>query len=386
MTNPFKIPLLLSVTLLTACSGNDEPKPEVKTLDRTVLVYMAADNTLGTAQFDSADIREMHQAALAGDINGGRLLLYHKGPNTAPTLSEIKEDGTFAVIRDYTGDGLTSVHADRMKKVIADARAVDSDNDFGIVLWSHADGWLNSGIDETGRAANGKLRNFGIEDNKRMKLSTLANVLKASGPIDFIYFDCCYMGAAEVVYELRDVTPTIVASATELPANGMPYDQNIKAFFATEGPNLIQAAQNTYNHYNAMTNAVSRSCTMAVYNTAGMADLATATASVYAAADKLWPADYRPQHFQTDSDPRYDLADYVKRLAEDIDPALYTTWRQSFDKVVVYEAHTPKMWADFSLERCNGMSTYIPDTADKFDRKGYDTTAWYQDVASKLRK
>ena len=54
----------------------------------------------------------------------------------------------------------------------------------------------------------------------------LANVMKETfepGKIDFILFDACMMGTAEVCYEFKDVTKHCVASVLETPLYGFPY-------------------------------------------------------------------------------------------------------------------------------------------------------------------
>ncbi|MDE5651385.1 MAG: hypothetical protein K2I35_10400 [Duncaniella sp.] len=71
---------MLCLAVLTACGKNDGPTPDPDdlTTHRTVLVYMVADNTLGTTWgCDQADLDEMLKAAGEGALNGGRLIVYH---------------------------------------------------------------------------------------------------------------------------------------------------------------------------------------------------------------------------------------------------------------------------------------------------------------------
>ena len=90
------------------------------------------------------------------------------------------------------------------------------------------------------------------------------------------------MGSVEVLYELRNVTSRIVASASEIPVDGMPYTKNLPLFFKTT-PDLAAAAQNTFEYYNELGGS-DRTCTIAVYNLAGMDDLANATRPIYEAS------------------------------------------------------------------------------------------------------
>lgn len=388
MLRPTKYLFLTVITLLLAACGssNNEPTPPPvpdTPVHRTVLVYIAADNSLGTARYDSADIREMRAAALNGDLQGGRLLVYHKGPDTAPTLSEMGTDGKLTVIKDYTADSLTSIHAQRMLSVIADARQTAPADQMGLVLWSHADGWLNNGIDDPYFGTQSKARSYGQEQGKRMSLTTLSKVLDAAGGFDFIYFDCCYMGTVEVAYQLRNVTPYIVASPTELPANGMPYDRNLRSLFKPAGADLVEAATNTFNTYNALYGQ-DRTCTMTVIRTDALEGLAAATARLYGdATTEMWPLGYYPQKFAyTGINYHYDMADYVRTMGASADPQMLADWESAFADAIMYEAHTPLLWDLMSLERCNGLSTYIPRNTDDLSTRGYNQLDWYTDVAS----
>ena len=99
--------LFMLLPAVVSCSDkNDEPTPEppVKTVGRTVIVYMLADNSLGSLvspyDYDMQDINEMLMAAGKGDITDGRLLVYHSSRNgktvsvsythlTLPTTSRV---------------------------------------------------------------------------------------------------------------------------------------------------------------------------------------------------------------------------------------------------------------------------------------------------------
>ena len=78
---------------------------------------------------------------------------------------------------------------------------------------------------------------FGFDKGQKMNLTTLARTLQGQN-FGFVYFDCCYMGSVEVAYELRHA----------MPSNGMPYNRNIRCFFAPEA-DLLTAARNTFELY-----------------------------------------------------------------------------------------------------------------------------------------
>ena len=61
---------ILIVAFLYSCS-DDEPQPIIEA-NRTILVYMVAGNSLGTGNYDTADINEMIAASETNSFNNGR--------------------------------------------------------------------------------------------------------------------------------------------------------------------------------------------------------------------------------------------------------------------------------------------------------------------------
>ena len=168
------LPLLLAI--LAGCSG-DEPAPGPEPAPgspRTLLVYMIANNNLGYpyewAQYDLRDIAEMEQAAAAGALGDSRLIVFRHA-YIAPGKSEMKllevtRSGTRELLA-YSGLP-SSASEETMRRVIADTKAIAPADSYGLVLWSHASGWLNTGIDTpSGGAALVRLRRLGLKCHER---------------------------------------------------------------------------------------------------------------------------------------------------------------------------------------------------------------------------
>ncbi len=375
--------IAVAAILSVGISGCHKDEDTTKKTHRTILVYMAACNSLGSADADDNDIAEMLTAVKNGDLNGGRLLLYHADVNANVKLYDVTVDG-LVELHDYSNDGLSSVKAERMLNVIADAKRIAPAEEYGLILWSHGSGWLQDGLDESATTATTQSKSqksFGLERNTRMNITTLANVLNGQG-FAFVYFDCCYMGSIEVAYELRDTTPYIVASVSELPVDGMPYDKNLKCLFA-DNFDLVGAATNTFNFYNDQS-GFWQTCTMSVIRTAGLGNLAAATRYIYEKAETCYPTGYKPQPFMADATCYYyDLGDYVKALASDED---YASWQTALNNCLLYTAATPTLWQQVLIDSHSGFSTYIFKSEDDAvaARKNYDTLSWYTDVVSAL--
>ena len=369
------IVLFLSVFALTGCK--DEPK----NTPRTVLVYMAANNSLGTGGYDSKDLREMKEAVTGNPdvFKGGRLVIFYAPTDGTQVLYELLPgSGELKELKRYASDQYT-VSASRMNEVMNDTRSVAPADSYGLVLWSHALGWTQDGRKEevTGRS-------WGSDRGQTMNITTLASVLRDKA-FDWIYFDCCYMGSVEVLYELRGVTNRVVASASEIPVDGMPYNKNLPLFFQPTA-DLARATQNTFEYYDRQS-GVDRTCTITVYNLSGMDQLADATRSIYMNASKVLPSSFNNLALSLDGKPLfYDLGVYVRGMVEtnDIDKELLEKWNLAYQDVVEYENATPYLWNRIPLEQFTGMSTYIARGEADMTYRGYNTLKWYETVAKYL--
>lgn len=371
---------------LSSCKHTDEPDVVITPVTRTVLVYMVANNSLGMYGHDADDLDEMLTAARSGGLHNGRLLVYHvPTSNQTPILKEVTADGIVNLL-EYDTE-LTSVSSERMRQVIADTKALAPASDYGIVLWSHASGWLQTGIDEVLELSADEARplDYGDDNGKKMRITTLAHVLDGQG-FSFIYCDCCYMATVEVAYELRHATKYIVGSVTELPAPGMRYDKNIPLLLKDGDPDLIQCARNTYEHYASQLQSINRTCTMSVISTSALDDLATATRAIYGSGATI-SSSYKPQPFEitTSRNPEchyFDLANYV--TAYDVPSTLQQQWNAVMDRAVLYKANTPHIWDDLEIKHHCGLSTYPLTDPSKAYICGYSELQWYRDVASVL--
>lgn len=375
---------IFSAAMLQSCHHNDEPvppEPVEQKAPRTMLVYMVATNNLGSGGFDDSDLREMERAAIAGDLGGGRLVVYHAS-SKGVVLKEITPEGT-DTLKTYD-KGQVSVTIERMREVIADTKELAPAFDYGLVLWSHASGWLQDGIVEESLP----LRSFGQDgsiDSKKMNISSLAEATKEAG-LSYIYFDCCYMGSVEVAYEMRNSTKYMVMSPAEIPANGMPYDLNIKYLLDTNitlEEALVAAATSTFNSYNDVFQIGDCPNTMAVIKTEGLESLAEATRQIYERAQFSRVPEIDYQKFS----PRYtryyyDYGQYVESLCHD--EWLLNRWQEAMSGTVRYAAASPWIWSSFPVEHYSGLSTFILDSEIDGNVKDYNTLQWYKDVASVL--
>lgn len=381
----------MMAVMASACH-NDEPEPEpvpdpVPT--RTVIVYMVANNNLGQglSRYDRLDLEEMAAAATAGAIpEDCHLIVYHAPYHSDPVLKEITAEGT-RELKVYKGSYTQgySLTPERFQEVFADVESLAPADSYGLVLWSHGTGWVETN-DSRSLSAPDDLDSrliqplsFGVDGDYEMKVTSLAKALEGR-TFDFLYFDCCLMGSVEVAYELRNAAPVIVASPTELQVFGQRYDWNIPVFFA-ENADMVAAARNTFNFYNDMTDGVAQACTMVTIDTQALPELADATRAIMATG-AVSATDYSPIKFYNSYGGKaiVDMADYITSLPG-VDESLIAQWLVAYQKVQLYSAATPT-YGRYNLAGYRGLASAIVESRDAAERYGYENQAWYRDVVS----
>lgn len=135
---------------LQPCNQDDDPVPAEK-VTRTVLAYIMADNSL--SGFASSDIDEMMKGMSTVDASLYNLLVYVDDASSEnsqsysfPTLYRLSKDKrgnvTKEIIREYKEQVSTdpSVMQEVMKRAFTEYPA----ESYGLVVWSHGEGWIPS--------------------------------------------------------------------------------------------------------------------------------------------------------------------------------------------------------------------------------------------------
>lgn len=369
---------IVTIVFITSCSNsnNEEPEIIIPECRRTVLVYMVATNSLGAKGFDELDMEEMRTAM--GNYKGGdcRFLVYRVVYNQVPRLIEIKNEGDKAVdvvLKNYTPTLHASVTKQRFAEVINDVKTLAPAKDYGLILWSHSDGWATSLLYKS----VAKPRDFGEDNGAKMHIDSLADALPEH-TFSFIYADACYMGAIEVAYQLRKKIDYFVGSPAELPANGMQYDKNIPCFFEEE-PDLLQACRNTFDYYNSLSGD-SRTLTISLIDCSKLDKLASVCKEIHSSALPLTSVAglqyynrFQPRFF-------YDFGQYTNLIAAN--ESLKEKFNEALGDAVIYKACTPAIFGSLFIdsENYSGLSTYIMGQGSIANEEYYLTLDWYKDV------
>lgn len=235
----------LLVIVLAACSNEIPEQQPAKRSGRTVLAYLISNNKAGSLDTYLRDnVIDMY-TALGNMKESCTLLVFYRPytgdtPLSNPTLMSFYADGrgninnlaaltgsdlTFDAVcriaqkKEYTMNSQIATDPAVMEEVFTDMQTVAPSDSYGLILGSHASGWM--------KGTSVPTKAFGDDDGYNIDIPDLADVLKNSfsEKLDFVLFDACMMGTAEVGYELRETTSYCIASVMETPVYGFPYDQ-----------------------------------------------------------------------------------------------------------------------------------------------------------------
>lgn len=339
---------LLLAFLLVNCNKEDIIIPKEST--RTVLVYMAADNSLGAGSnsFDKQNIDGMLEGCTEKTLNGGNLIVYVDAKDTIPFLLQITPQGK-KELKGYP-EHQNSVSVETMQEVMQDVKELFPSPSYGLMLWSHGSNWFPSNMTT--------LRAFGQDQSNWMELSELKEALPDNG-FDFIIFDACYMAGIEVMYELKDKAPYIMAAPTEILGSGFPYRRIISHLFA-KTTDLKGICDEFYDYY---ANSSEPSATIALVETSKLDKLATATRDIIKDNfDKTESIQFSTlqRYYRSPYYGMYDFDDYILRIAPE---EQYASFQAVLNEAVIYKKNTPSFLPGYSggyhITHYSGLSSFV---------------------------
>ena len=370
---------------LVSCEKNDvEPQ---KT--RTLMVYLAGDNNLsGHMQKNISSMMSAWKKSYNANI-----VIYFDAPNAAPELYTFRFNGKEVekqVLKTY--EEMDCADPEVLKEVLNEMQDLYPSDSYGLILGSHASGWIPSG--GSGRSSRMLYaepvltRSFGTDYTGPNEMDTrdMAKAIPFNKEnLEFILFDACLMSSIEVLYDLRDKAKYVIASPAELPAPGFPYAR-VMPYFWGKGTNLekdlVKVCDEFWDYYNTY-NAANRFGTIALIKMDGMEHLFDLTrevlqgkkdyvADIYQKAVYCYPMVEYSKH-----DRFFDLGEYMKYMTEGRE-GLYKEYRDFLDnQVVIYKnATNPFYYTEIPEEKFSGIATYIPLSIWPTETNAYWGFSW----------
>lgn len=391
--------------LFTACEQEDEPIPAEK-VSRTVVAYIMADNSL-TDRDDLAekDINEMILGMEQVDASQYNLLVYVDKYRSAPVLYHIHKDKKGKVIKESVKEYDEHVSTDPaiMQDVLKRSFAEYPAESYGLVLWSHGEGWIPNPLSVKKDASTRWIGQDTTGETTYLNIADLTSVLSNLPHFDFILIDACFGQAIEVAYEFRHYTDYIIGSPTEIPGPGAPYEKVVPAMFAQSnvGIGIGQAYYELYaDTYTGVAPKDNDNWTggvsIAVIKCDALDELASITNQTLKSVElntllnNTYDYDQRSKR-DASRVGYYDMKQLMQQLSTDMN-----AWTIAMDNAIVYWKTTPKnssglidpygvVLFNVPQEETCGMSHYIPKSLNSPAAAAYRSTAWYKDAGlSKL--
>lgn len=378
----YLIGVFLGLLLFMSCNKEVDIKLGSDLPSRTILYYLAADNSL------YAEADEKISALRSGFPGGGNnLVIYRDSHNASPELLSVYVDATgqnqIRTVKTYSEQNGAS--GTTFQSVVDDVERLFPAASYGLILFSHASGWLPKGTLTRPESAVLQMNiasiqtyTVAMDGSDELDLQAFA----ASIPdhfFDFIGFEACFMAGIEVLYELKDKTDYILSSSAEIVSPGfLPIYPTALPMLYQSQPDLVGFARSYFDFWNAQPGDY-RSATISVVKTSGLASLATwirQHATGWVATDGF--ADI--QHFDRYPNHRlfFDFADYYGRKVGASERAELELLLRS---IVVYRAATPSFipgQLGFRIDAHSGITTYIPQ--ERFPRLNdrYIELSWWK--------
>lgn len=388
--------LLLLFTIVSCSQEIDFPQPKPQNPryrdpsmlqeKRTLLVYIALNNSL------SSEIQDIHNALKEGwdaKTMGSLIILSHSRDDNGPMLLKFREQNKVTVIDTLKRyPNRNSASAELMSQVIADAKSFAPSVSYGMVLFSHASGWLpaksyiNPLAWEATSPKSSQITSYSIfEDNGReMELAAFASAIP-DGTFDFIASEMCFMSGVEIAYALRNKTDFLLASAPEVLSPGFTpiYKTSLGLLYKPEA-DLQGFGQAFFDYFNGLQGDY-KSAVISLVKTSEMDALAALTREISLpelskeVINQIQPYDgnYRPSNW-----PHlfFDFGDYMSHIASH---EQYLELTNILDKAVIYKRNTAKL-INIPIAKHSGLSIYIPQASLPRLNKAYEETEWWKAV------
>ena len=380
--------MLMATSWLSACH-DDIPDDLARTRtatsqERTIIMYLpySGSGYNNLYSFFEQNIRDVEQSIKqTGGLGTNNLyvVIADNSPNRV-YLYRIRMEGTECVhdtIKRYDHPRL--MDAQWVTRVINDVKSISETPKYVMLVGCHGEGWLPPKNNVT----RAKTRWFG-GPGYAISIADFAQGIEQTGiKLEYLLFDDCYLSCAEVAYDLRNATNMLIASTSEVMADGMPYAE-VFQYLSSPQPNFGQLVNNYIAHYQRQSYPYA---TIGVINTQYIQSMAQLMKQVN--ATYTWNTANNHQLQDLDGDHfvptvYFDFGSYAHTLFGS-NLALYSQYQTLMAQLVPYKGNTAYIYnASGTTTRVNEFSGItISDPSANTGQYGYNVallktqTAWW---------
>lgn len=398
---------ILALTVLLAAACTPERLPSAVQYD-SVFIYCA----LGYNNLNSAlrnDLEELRSGELPHKGHPKAAVAFchnlsgdgsYTTPNSPVLLQICEKDGATVLdtLKIYPPETV-SASPETIRQMLTDVRELFPSKSYGMLFSSHATGWIPAGY-RTDSESSGRLfstsalavpeessgefpltksvgaqyyRKSGTTYAEEMDLREFAGAIPMK--MDYMIFDACLMGGVEVAWELKDICDRLVISPAEIISDGMVYSSMLHHLLAGTKPDLKAICEEYFDYYNSQSGN-SRSATISLVECSGLRMLAKVCAGIISDHREKFDAIDRnavQPYFYDRKKWYFDLRDALLQM--ELSPYELANLEGALEGCISYHAET-EYFFNIRLERCCGLSVYLPDP----DRPGlndyYKTLGW----------
>ena len=377
------VTVMLAVVAMTGfsscCGDDDEPLPWAREkAERTVMVYMAAENNLSTLGYLRGDLRELIEGSRQL-TDKQRLLVFIDSMGNSkqmgfPRIIEL-HGGKAYTVKQYEED-FYSCDPTRFHEILKTVTHAAEAESYGLVLWGHASGWIVSKdtlATDAARARRAYGQDWGTDGNqggeKWMNITQMARALEGLPHLDYILADCCNMQCVEVAYELRHATDYLIGSPAEIPGSGAPYQRMVPRLFQANETFYKDIIDTYYDYYKEVylydSSLSGYSVPLSVIDTRQLDSLLSATHDILPSFVPSYPQSLGLMetnfafYLYAETPLMYDMHAMMRYYTTG---DAYSKWADAFNKAVPYRRMSKK-WDSMPWGQKNAFPSFTMDEA-----------------------
>ena len=394
----FYISVWITFCLFLFSSCCKEPPPVEPEMQRSVLIYMAAHNSLGRDRDDYANIEKLKQGFLPAN---GNIIIYHDAYDAPPRMFRLVKGANNLIEEELIAEYSEEDSADPsvLTRSLLLMRDLFPADDYGLIFWSHGLGWLPAVEWNKYRMPVNKYEDYArmgtfYQEQQMprtkdcgqdtgagswMNIHDMADAIPFH--LSFLIFDACLMGTIEVAFPFREKVDYMIASPTEIISEGFPYHQIMEPLFLPT-PDYNRVCNAFFYYYDEHPyGGYWQSATIALYQLNELSAFAGLVGSIIE-NNRLKLNDFVPSvqslqcYDRIDPDLFFDLGDFISNMAT---PSEYVDFVSSLNRLVPYKRATEKFfYVPIDSQKFNGIATYVPNGSKEISstREAYKLTEW----------